>query len=58
MKLENLTAYLQLPRNFPVAKVAFSYHDLPKAQPAFQAINKDLSVYIGNKKLNKNVNKI
>lgn len=50
MKLENLTAYLQLPRNFPVAKVTFSYHDLSKAQPAFEAINKDLSVYVNGQK--------
>ena len=41
MQLPNLSAYLQLPQDFPITKVSFKYHDLAVIQPAFMA--KDFS---------------
>jgi type IV secretory pathway TraG/TraD family ATPase VirD4 len=35
MQLPNLSAYLQLPQDFPVTKVAFKYLNLPVNQSAF-----------------------
>jgi type IV secretory pathway TraG/TraD family ATPase VirD4 len=35
MRLENLEAYLQLPRDFPITQVTFTYHTMEKVQEAF-----------------------
>ena len=35
MRLENLQAYLQLPRDFPITQVTFTYHTMEKVQEAF-----------------------
>ncbi len=44
MKLPNLSAYLQLPQDFPITKVAFKYLELPIIQLAF--VEKDFSEQI------------
>jgi type IV conjugative transfer system coupling protein TraD len=41
MQLPNLSAYLQLPQDFPITKVAFKYLELPVMQSAF--VEKDFS---------------
>ena len=41
MQLPNLSAYLQLPQDFPITKVAFKYLELPVMQMAF--VEKDFA---------------
>lgn len=41
MKLPNLEAYLKLPGNYPIAKVKFKYHNLPKVAEGFVPIIKN-----------------
>lgn len=41
MQLPNLSAYLQLPQDFPITKVVFKYLELPVMQSAF--VEKDFS---------------
>ena len=41
MQLPNLSAYLQLPQDFPITKVAFKYLELPVMQSAF--VEKDFA---------------
>ena len=41
MQLPNLSAYLQLPQDFPITKIAFKYLELPVMQLAF--VEKDFS---------------
>jgi type IV secretory pathway TraG/TraD family ATPase VirD4 len=38
MKLPNLEAYIKLPGNYPVTKVRFEVHDLPKVAEGFVAL--------------------
>jgi len=40
MKIPNLEAYLQLPRDFPIAHITFTYHAMEKVHEAF--VKKDI----------------
>ena len=42
MKLPNLEAYLKVPGNYPVAKVVFKIHDLPKVAEVFCRHKKEM----------------